>query len=73
MKERKLLLKNLDVKKMKLKPICIINNSSSSCINRAIDLNEIIQNIKLMNDYDEMITIDHTVQVDSNLYKALIS
>jgi len=49
------------------------NNSSSSCINRAIDLNEIIQNIKLMNDYYQKITIDHTVQVDSNLYKALIS
>ena len=49
------------------------NNSSSSCINRAIDLNEIIQNIKFINDYYQKITIDHTVQVDSNLYKALIS
>ena len=49
------------------------NNMSSSAINRAIDLNEIIQNIKLMNDYYQKITIDHTVQVNSKLYKALLS
>ena len=49
------------------------NNMSSSAINRAIDLNEIIQNIKLMNDYYQKIPIDHTVQVNSKLYKALFS
>ena len=49
------------------------NNTSSSCINRAIDLNEIIQNIKLMNDYYQKVSIDHIVQVNSKLYKVLIS
>ena len=49
------------------------NNMSSSAINRAIDLNEIIQNIKLMNDYYQKITIDHIIQVNSKLYKALFS
>ena len=49
------------------------NNTSSSAINRAIDLNEIIQNIKLINDYYQKIPIDHTVQVNSKLHKALIS
>ena len=49
------------------------NNMSSSAINRAIDLNEIIQNIKMMNDYYQKITIDHIVQVNSKLYNALIS
>ena len=46
---------------------------SSSAINRAIDLNEIIQNIKMMNDYYQKITIDHIVQVNSKLYNALTS
>ena len=49
------------------------NNTSSSAINRAIDLNEIIQNIKLINDYYQKIPIDHTVQVNSKLHKALMS
>ena len=49
------------------------NNTSSSCINRAIDLNEIIQNIKLMNDYYQKVAIDHIVQVNSKLHMALIS
>ena len=49
------------------------NNNNSSSINRAIDLNEVIQNIKLVNDYYQKITIDHTVQVNSKLYNALNS
>lgn len=49
------------------------NNTSSSAINRAFDLNEIIENIKLMNDYYQKVSIDHTVQVNSKLYNALIS
>ena len=49
------------------------NITSSSSINRAIDLNEIIENIKLMNNYYQNITIDHIVQVNSKLYKALFS
>ena len=49
------------------------NTTSSSAINRAIDLNEIIQNIKLMSDYYQKIAIDHIVQVKSKLHKDLIS
>ena len=49
------------------------NNTSSSAINRAIDLNEIIQNIKLIKDYYQKVPIDHTVQVNSKLHKALTS
>ena len=47
------------------------NLTISSSVNRAIDLNEIIENIKLKNDYYQIIAIDHTVQVNSQLYKAL--
>ena len=47
------------------------NLTISSSVNRAIDLNEIIQNIKLKGDYYQSIAIDHTVQVNSKLYKAL--
>ena len=49
------------------------NLTISSSVNRAIDLNEIIQNIKLKGDYYQCIAIDHTVQVNSKLYKALTS
>ena len=47
------------------------NTTSSSSINRAIDLNEIIQNIKLMSDYYQKVAIDHILQVNSKLYRAL--
>ena len=47
------------------------NLTISSSVNRAIDLNEIIQNIKLKGDYYQSIAIDHTVQINSKLYKAL--
>ena len=40
-------------------------------VNRAIDLNEIIQNIKLKNDYYQTITIDQSVKVGSKLYEYL--
>ena len=49
------------------------NVTISSSVNRAIDLNEIIQNIKLKNDYYQTVAIDHTVQVNSKLYNALKS
>jgi len=47
------------------------NLTISSSVNRAIDLNEIIENIKMKNDYYQTIAIDHTVQVNSKLYNAL--
>ena len=47
------------------------NLTISSSVNRAIDLNEIIQNIKLKNDYYQIAAIDHTIQVNSKLYSAL--
>ena len=47
------------------------NLTISSSVNRAIDLNEIIENIKMKNDYYQTIAIDHTIQVNSKLYKAL--
>jgi len=47
------------------------NLTISSSVNRAIDLNEIIENIKLKSDYYQRVAIDHTVQVNSKLYKAL--
>ena len=43
----------------------------SACVNRAIDLNEVIQNIKLKNNYYQTITIDQTVKVGSKLYEYL--
>ncbi len=43
----------------------------SACINRAIDLGEVIQNIKLKNDYYQTITIDHTIKIGSKLYEIL--
>ena len=49
------------------------NVTLSSSVNRAIDLNEIIQNIKLKNDYYQTVAIDHIVQVNSKLYNALKS
>ena len=47
------------------------NVQSSSSVNRAIDLNEIIENIKLRDDYYQKVAIDHIVQVNSKLFKAL--
>lgn len=49
------------------------NVTISSSINRAIDLNEIIQNINLKNDYYQTVAIDHIVQVKSKLSNALKS
>lgn len=43
----------------------------TACVNRAIDLGEIINNIKLKNDYYQTISIDHTVKVGSKLYEYL--
>ena len=43
----------------------------SACVNRAFDLNEVIQNIKLKNNYYQTITIDQTVKVGSKLYEYL--
>ncbi len=43
----------------------------SGIINRAIDLGEIIENIKLVGDYYQKISITHVVQVGSKLYQAL--
>ena len=40
-------------------------------VNRAIDLNEVIQNIKLKNNYYQTITIDQSVKVGSKLYEYL--
>ena len=51
-----------------------VNNQdteTNSSINRAIDLGEIIQNIKLIKNYYQLVTIDHTVQVGSKLYNVL--
>lgn len=46
-------------------------NDNSSNINRAIDLGEVIQNIKLINNYYQIVTINHSVQVGSKLYQIL--
>ena len=43
----------------------------SACINRAVDLGEVIQNIKLKKDYYQTITIDQTVKIGSKLYEIL--
>ena len=40
-------------------------------MNRAFDLNEVIQNIKLKNNYYQIITIDQTVKIGSKLYEYL--
>ncbi len=40
-------------------------------MNRAIDLNEVIQNIKLKNNNYQTITIDQTVKIGSKLYENL--
>ena len=47
------------------------NELNSSSVNRAIDLNEIIENIKLKDDYYQRVAIDHIVKVNSKLYNAL--
>lgn len=44
-------------------------DDESSRINRAIDLGEVIQNIKLVEDYYQKVAIDHEIQVGSKLYK----
>ena len=41
------------------------------CIYRAIDLGEVIRNIKIKRDYYQTITIDHSVKVGSKLYEIL--
>ena len=42
-------------------------------MNRAFDLNEVIQNIKLKNNYYQTITIDQLIKVGSKLYETLIN
>ncbi len=42
-----------------------------ACVNRAIDLNEVIQNIKLKSDYYQTISINHIIKVGSKLYECL--
>ena len=43
----------------------------STTVNRAIDLNEIIENIKMKKDYYQTVSIDHTVKIGSKLYDYL--
>ena len=43
----------------------------SCCINRAIDLGEIINNIELKSDYYQVVSIDHSVKVGSKLHEYL--
>jgi hypothetical protein len=43
----------------------------SAIVNRAIPLGDIIQNIKMKSNYYQLINIEHTVKVGSDLYKAL--
>ena len=45
----------------------------TACVNRAIDLNEVIQNIKLKNNYYQTITIEQLIKVGSKLYETLIN
>ena len=47
------------------------NVDMSISVNRAIPLGNIIQNIKMKSNYYQLISIEHTVKVGSDLYKAL--
>lgn len=47
------------------------NVDMSISVNRAIPLGDIIQNIKMKSNYYQLISIEHTVKVGSDLYKAL--